>query len=94
LKKSIKALGIFKNKMEKQIKLIWDFRGPNALLTARHHEIHLKDFIKTEDLQEWNITGIEELNEMHTLAFWVVPESEILKYRDILKPHRATIYTE
>jgi len=34
--------------MERQIKLIWDFRGPNALLTAQHHEIHLKDFIKTE----------------------------------------------
>jgi len=79
--------------MERQIKLIWDFRGPNALLTAQHHEIHLKDFIKTENLQDWNITGFQKINEMHTLAFWVIPESEILKFRDILKPHRATLYT-
>ncbi len=80
--------------MERQIKLIWDFRGPNALLTAQHHEIHLKDFIKTENLQDWNITGFEQINEMHTIAFWVIPESEILKFRDILKPHRATLYTK
>ncbi|HZJ37269.1 MAG TPA: hypothetical protein VFD29_11660 [Gillisia sp.] len=80
--------------MERQIKLIWDFRGPNALLTAQHHEIHLKDFIKTKQLQDWNITGFQQINEMHTLAFWVIPESEILKFRDILKPHRATLYTE
>jgi len=80
--------------MERQIKLIWDFRGPNALLTAQHHEIHLKDFIKTEDLQDWNITGFQQINEMHTIAFWVIPESEILKFRDILKPNRATLYTE
>ena len=80
--------------MERQIKLIWDFRGPNALLTAQHHEIHLKDFIKTEQLQDWNITGFQQINEMHTIAFWVIPESEILKFRDILKPHRATLYTK
>lgn len=80
--------------MERQIKLIWDFRGPNALLTAQHHEIHLKDFIKTENLKDWNITGFQQINEMHTLAFWVIPESEILKFRDILKPHRATLYSE
>jgi hypothetical protein len=87
-----KVSGIIK--MERQIKLIWDFKGPNALLTAQHHEIHLKDFIKTEQLEDWNITGFQQINEMHTLAFWVIPESEILKFRDILKPHRATLYTE
>jgi hypothetical protein len=80
--------------MERQIKLIWDFKGPNALQTAQHHEIHLKDYIKTEQLQDWKITGFQQINEMHTLAFWVIPESEILKFRDILKPHRATLYTE
>lgn len=80
--------------MERQIKLIWDFRGPNSLPTAQHHEIHLKDFIKTEDLTEWNITGFQQINEMHSIAFWVIPEPEILKFRDILKPHRATLYIE
>ncbi len=79
--------------MERQIKLIWDFKGPAAHKTAEHHEIHLKDFIKTEKLDMLNITGTEQISEMHSLAFWVVPESDMKKFRDILKPHRATLYT-
>ncbi|MFO7720003.1 MAG: hypothetical protein R6W85_06150 [Gillisia sp.] len=78
--------------MERQIKLIWDFRGPAAHKTAEHHEIHLKDFIKTEKLELLNITGVEQISEMHYTAFWVVPESDMKKFRDILKPHRATLY--
>ena len=78
--------------MERQIKLIWDFRGPQALPIAKHHEIHLKDFIKAEELDNWNITGFEIVSELHALAFWVIPESEIKNYRDILKPNRATVY--
>lgn len=79
--------------MERQIKLIWDFKGPAAHKTAEHHEIHLKDFIQTEKLDRLNITGTEQISEMHYLAFWVVPESDMKKFRDILKPHRATLYT-
>ena len=80
--------------MERNIKLIWDFRGPDARQTARHHEIHLKEFINKNGLLHFPITGVEVLNEMYSIAFWVVPESEIMNYRDILKPHRAQVYTE
>jgi len=31
--------------MNRQIKLIWDFRGQAAVKTAEHHEIHLKEFL-------------------------------------------------
>lgn len=78
--------------MDRQIKLIWDFRGPAAQKTAEHHEIHLKDFIKSENLENYKKTGVEQISGMHSLAYWVVPESEMIKYRDILKPHRATLY--
>ena len=78
--------------MERQIKLIWDFRGPEALPIAKHHEIHLKDFIKAEKIKDRDLTGFEEINELHSIAFWVVPESEIKTYRDVLKPNRATVY--
>ncbi len=78
--------------MERQIKLIWDFRGPEALPIAKHHEIHLKDFITAEKLVERDITGVEEISELHAIAFWVIPESEIKKFRDVLKPNRATVY--
>ena len=36
--------------MPKKIKLLWDFRGPDAKKTAKHHTIHLKDFARVENL--------------------------------------------
>ncbi len=79
---------------ERKIKLIWDFRGPQAFPIAKHHEIHLKDFILAEKLEDRNLTGFQQLTELHSIAFWVVPESEIMKFRDLLKPNRATVYEE
>ena len=76
----------------KKIKLIWDFRGPNGLQTAKHHEIHLKDFIKIK-ATDLNITGFEVLYEMHAIAYMVVTEQEMIAVRDALKPHRGQLYT-
>ncbi|AIY13439.1 MULTISPECIES: hypothetical protein [Cellulophaga] len=75
----------------KKIKLIWDFRGPAAAKTAEHHVIHLKEFIAAEKLQ-LNITDVQHVNDMYSLAFLVVEESEMLKVRDALKPHRGELY--
>jgi hypothetical protein len=75
----------------RKLKLIWDFRGPNALRTAEHHEIHLKDYILHEKLNI-NITGIEQLTDMHSIAFMVVYESDMKPIRDTLKPHRGQVY--
>lgn len=80
--------------MERNIKLIWDFRGMDAAKTAKHHEIHLKEFINKNQLSNFPITGAEDLSDMHSIAFWVIPESEIMNYRDILKPHRAQVYQD
>jgi hypothetical protein len=77
--------------MERKIKLIWDFRGPAAAKTAEHHEIHLKEYIITEKLP-LNITGFEIINEMHTIAFMVVTDENMILVRDALKPHRAELY--
>ena len=77
--------------MTRKIKLIWDFRGLDSEKTAQHHEIHLKDYIKLENLQ-LNITGFEVKNEMHSIAFMVVQEEEMIAVRDILKPHRGEVY--
>ncbi|MBP1841385.1 hypothetical protein [Formosa algae] len=75
----------------RQIKLIWDFRGPNALKTAEHHEIHLKEYIVSEQL-DLSITGFTPITEMHAIAFLVVNESEMKPLRDALKPHRGQVY--
>lgn len=78
--------------MSKQIKLIWDFRGPTASQTAAHHEKHLLEFVRSEMLQ-LEITGCTDYSSMHSAAFLVVKEEELLKVRDALKPHRGEIYT-
>lgn len=79
--------------MERQIKLIWDFKGPAALKTAEHHEIHLKEFIALEKA-EVITTGYKEMNDMHCIAYMVVHERYMIAMRDKLKPHRGEIYVE
>ncbi|MCB4797491.1 hypothetical protein [Neotamlana laminarinivorans] len=75
----------------RDLKLIWDFYGPNAENTAKHHEIHLKEYIKLEKL-DVNITGYKTISDVHTIAFLVVNEAEMKPIRDALKPHRGQVY--
>ncbi len=82
-----------RTKMERKLKLIWDFRGPVASKTAQHHEIHLKEYISIEKLS-LNITGYQDLNEAHSIAYMVVADSEMKPVRDALKPHRGSLYEE
>ncbi|MFM2230407.1 MAG: hypothetical protein RL607_1665 [Bacteroidota bacterium] len=77
--------------MSRKIKLIWDFRGPAGAKTAEHHEIHLKEYIALEKLPI-QITGFEQLHEMHAIAFMVVEESSMIAVRDALKPHRGELF--
>lgn len=77
--------------MSRQIKLIWDFRGPASAKTAEHHEIHLKEYIALEKLPI-TITGFEIKNEMHAIAFIVVTDDYMIPLRDALKPHRGELY--
>ncbi len=71
--------------------MIWDFRGPDALKIARHHEIHLKEYIAMEKFPI-EITGFESLNEVYAIAFLVLTDAHLIAVRDALKPHRAEIY--
>ncbi|MCG2611229.1 hypothetical protein LZZ90_06900 [Flavobacterium sp. SM15] len=77
--------------MQRQIKLIWDFRGPSAAKTAEHHEIHLKEYIEIEKLPI-TITGFQSINEMHAIAFMVVTDENMIQVRDALKPHRGELF--
>ncbi|WP_299251841.1 hypothetical protein [uncultured Lacinutrix sp.] len=77
----------------RKLKLIWDFKGPDGLKIAQHHEIHLKEYIAIEKIS-LNITGFETINDFHSIAFMVVNEDEMKPVRDALKPHRGQVYTE
>ena len=79
--------------MNNQIKLIWDFRGPEALHTASHHLIHLKEYLLIENIDS-KISACEHISEFHSIAYIVVPETQMIAIRDALKPHRGEYYTE
>jgi hypothetical protein len=76
--------------MSRNIKLLWDFRGPDAKETAKHHTIHLKEFATLENLTYHEI-DIKENNLMLVSAFIIVDEKDMKIYRDTLKPHRGEI---
>jgi hypothetical protein len=75
----------------RKIKLIWDFRGPEAAKTAEHHEKHLKEYIAIEKLP-LNITGFEIINEMYAIAYMVVTDEHMIQVRDALRPHRGELF--
>ncbi|TXH54680.1 MAG: hypothetical protein E6Q89_07760 [Bacteroidia bacterium] len=79
--------------MGQKIKLIWEYRGPEAQQIAEHYEHHLIEFIEEHKLLH-KITGTERLSEMYSVAFMVVDESEIEKGRNILRPRKAVLYQE
>lgn len=74
----------------RNIKLIWDFRGEDGHQTAIHHEIHLKEFVKKEDIPHVN-SGVEEIDTLHSTAFITVSEPHMRMVRDALIPHRGEI---
>jgi hypothetical protein len=76
--------------MSRKIILLWDFRGPDAKETAKHHTIHLKEFATIENLTFHEI-DIKENNPMLVSAFITVDEKDMKIYRDALKPQRGEI---
>lgn len=79
--------------MTERIKLLWDFRGPNAAPTAAHHVVHLKEFALAEKLEN-TICDIETISRMHHVAFLVVEKKHMHDLRARLKPNRGQIYKE
>lgn len=75
---------------KRNIKLMWDFRGEDGHQTALHHEIHLKEFVAKEEIPYVN-SGVEEMGELHSVAFITVPESHMRTVRDALIPHRGEV---
>lgn len=79
--------------MERLIKLIWDFRGPDAEKVAEHHIIHLNEFVNIEKLP---ITIVQKqvINDYHCIAYMVVNDQQMITVRDRLKPHRGELYQQ
>jgi hypothetical protein len=76
--------------LNRKIKLIWDFRGPDALETAKHHTMHLKEFATMENLHFYE-AATEQTSEHHAIACMIIDEKDLLTFRDALHPHRAVV---
>ena len=72
----------------RKLKLIWDFKGPNAAKTAEHHETHLREYIINQTAEVFK-TAHEIVNELHAITYIVVKEEDMRLIRDQLKPHRG-----
>lgn len=77
---------------EEYIKLVWEFRGLNHLQTAKHHVRHLQEFLM--NLDKNYPTSVEGTNENYSKAILIVPKSEMIFFRDTLKPHYGELVEE
>tara|TARA_B100000949_G_scaffold192289_1_gene176185 strand:+ start:369 stop:620 length:252 start_codon:yes stop_codon:yes gene_type:complete len=80
--------------MSKKIKLIWDFKGPEAAKIAEHHSKHLLDYALSEKNFNTDLIGVENINDMQSLAYIVVDEPQMRVVRDKLRPHRGVYYDQ
>jgi len=71
--------------MTDRIKLIWDFRGPEAKHFAEHHAKHLREYVIAEGLENTNC-DIEILNPMRAIAFMEGEREKMNAIKPILKP--------
>jgi len=76
--------------MNRKIKVLWDFRGPDATKIAEHHKLHLQEYADQKQLILMDI-GLEQHSEFFTSAFITVNEADLIQVRDELKPQRAVL---
>ena len=62
----------------------------DAKKMAEHHQTHLYEFAKKENLT-LKTSGLEMINEDHFIAFLLVSKNEMIQVRDALIPHRGEI---
>jgi len=74
--------------IKERIKLVWEFKGPDAEHFAVHHEIHLKQYALAENLLD-TTSASKEVNSQLWSASLTVDKSDMIKVRDALKPHRG-----
>jgi hypothetical protein len=74
--------------MENKIRLVWDFRGMDALKTAEHQLVHLLEFMKKEDISFFD-DKVEEINEMYSICSISIMQSNLDFVKNKLKPHRG-----
>lgn len=78
-------------KLELSVKLIWDFRGADALAFAKHHALHLNEYLTQKSYPD-HVAGSHPLTDFHAIAYLLCNRENMITLRDELKPHRAEKY--
>tara|TARA_Y100000813_G_scaffold3937_1_gene2850 strand:+ start:146 stop:382 length:237 start_codon:yes stop_codon:yes gene_type:complete len=74
--------------MENKIRLVWDFRGSDALKTAEHQLTHLVEFMVKENISYLNKSS-EQISDFHSICAIIIKESDLDFIKKRLKPHRG-----
>jgi len=74
--------------MENKIRLVWDFRGEDALKKAEHQLIHLVEFMKKENIPFLE-HKTEKINDLHSICSICIYESNLDFVKNKLRPHRG-----
>lgn len=76
--------------MENKIRLVWDFRGLDALKTAEHQLIHLIEFMNKEDISYLDKSA-EQISDLHSICSIIIKGSDLDFIKKRLKPHRGFV---
>ncbi|WP_417359286.1 hypothetical protein [Galbibacter sp.] len=71
------------------VKMIWDFMGEAGQNTAKHFEIHLKEFLSRDQVPYKKIGMETPIEQQHNLIYLIVEMSYVDQLRAALKPHRG-----
>lgn len=70
-----------------KIRLMWDFFGPDAAGTAKHHQIHLHEFFGKESI-ETTAYGVGTAGTNHAMSWCEIEEQHADAISKALKPQR------
>lgn len=74
--------------MSKKAELIWNFNGEDALKTAEHHLLHLKEFAQMEAVPILKY-GVNKTSSLSYEAFVVIEMKWVEKLRTKLRPNKG-----
>ena len=74
--------------MENKIRLVWDFRGADALKTAEHQLTHLVEFMIKENISCLD-KSLEQISKLQSICWIIIKESDLDFVKKRLKPNRG-----
>lgn len=69
------------------IKLYWDFFGPDAEVTALHHALHLEQYFTKANIP--CNSGYTSIDSQHWCAFAEIQFADLERVKTALRPHRG-----